>query len=1283
MGTPGSKIAGRFVIEQRIARGGMGDVFRAMDELRGTRVALKVLRRESERAEERFEREAKLLQALHHPAIVRYVTHGRTPLGEDYLAMEWLEGETLAERLARGRLSHAEAATLVRRIADALGFAHARGIVHRDVKPANIVLVRREVLAATLLDFGIARPLRDTAELTLEGSRVGTVAYMSPEQAWGRRDLDARSDVFSLGCLFFTCVTGRKPFVGEHATAILAKILVEEAPRARELDRSVPRGLDELLARLLAKEKEARPPDGYAVAEAIDALGPLEREESSSAGSIRPEGLTTSERRFVTVVLVHDALETDRTQADDGIHPSEIVEHDLRAAAEAHGGALVLLANGAVLATFTTVGSARDQAVRAARAALAFATLVPERALAIASAFGELGERTQLGEAIDRGVRSLRSRGLAHIAIDDATAGLLADRFEIVSADQGLALERERPREAARRAVLGRDTTCVGRARELGTIDGLFGESTSESVARAALITGAPGLGKTRLADEAILRMTRSTPDLCLLRATGDDLRTSSPYAIICDALRAELGFTDDDGALARHAKLRARLAPSLAREPARLDRVASYLGEIVGAPAPSPVPALIAARHDPSSMAEGVQRAFEEWLQHETALHPVVLVIDDAQWADPPSIALLDTALRRLAESAVFVVAFARPEIHDVFPTLFADRGLVHVPLSKLTRKAATSLVTQVLGASLRNEDLEHLVELADGSPFFLEELMRGFADGSALPETVVAMVHSRISSLPREARRVLRAASVYGSTSTVDGISRLLGAEVPPEELEVWIDHLAQKELVERRETGRIDRGDVVFRHRLVREAAYAMLTDDDRRAAHAWAAAWLATDGDVEPVVLAEHWERGERPAEAAVCLAAAAQRALLGNDLKSVIALAERAARAGADGEVLARATLAEAEAHRWSGAPDRAAAAAMTARAASALGSVGWFRATTEFVIAHNNIGHHELARAAALEATTLAPRDAEALAQKAITLSRAAIILEGTSFRSSMLWDAVDAIVDEVPASAAAAHAWVHTLAAHRSRLGGRPFDAMERELAAAAAFAACGDARNAAVRRMNHGRALTQLGLYEDAERALLEARDEAASLGLVLANTWARWALADNHARRGDLERAARELDDILASYAGSGMTWVEADTRTTRATVAYLAGRHDDARRRARDAIDAMPSMHWPRARTLAVEALAAVAGGDVEAALASAVEAHGLLETHGRPDDGEMLIRAAYVSALAASGEGTAGLHRERALARIDEVRGNIGDASVAARYVTAPWEHRVLRDLLVT
>lgn len=261
----------RFELGEPIGEGGMGTVYRARDRATGGAVALKIVRVVNEQTDARFEREAAALADLSHPGIVRYVAHGLTATGERYLAMELLSGVTLAERLVGGALGVSETLAVGRGIASALAAAHAKELVHRDVKPGNVFLEGGSASRVKVLDFGLARgpggPL-----VTRAGSLLGTPSYMAPEQVRGDRAIDARADVFALGALLFECLTGKPPFAGADTEAVLAKVLLEQPPPARELRPEVPLALEALITTMLRKDPEGRPRDAAEVARALAAV---------------------------------------------------------------------------------------------------------------------------------------------------------------------------------------------------------------------------------------------------------------------------------------------------------------------------------------------------------------------------------------------------------------------------------------------------------------------------------------------------------------------------------------------------------------------------------------------------------------------------------------------------------------------------------------------------------------------------------------------------------------------------------------------------------------------------------------------------------------------------------------------------------------------------------------------------------------------------------------------------------------------------------------------------
>lgn len=1212
----GDVIDDRFEIDQHASAGGMGEVYRARDRATGDVVGIKVLLPERAPEVARFEREARLLAELRHPGIVRYVAHGVTATSSPYIAMEWLDGCDLASFLVKRRPTIEESVMIAARAAEALGFAHERGVVHRDLKPTNLFLVGGDVNRLKLLDFGIAW-LCEEARMTQAGVLVGTPAYMAPEQARSDQEVDARADVFSLGCVLFECISGRPAFSGERLMAILAKILIQDPPRARELRPDVPAELDALLAKMLAKEPEGRPRDGSEVAAALASIGALITPPGASrrlATAARRTSLTGGERRALSVVLIGPGRREGSGNA------GAASDDELRAIARDAGGRLEHLADGSAVVTFAGVGLASDQAAQAAQCALALrARTGSTRPIALATGSGELSGGVPLGEAIDKAVRMISSAsahahpragapvgGLATVALDEVTAALLDARFDVVEGEAGLFLAGERELAEGTRTLLGKPTPCVGRDRELTNLEVILAECVEDSVAQAVLMTAPAGAGKSRLAYELLRKVRQARPDVQIWLSRGDSLRAGSAFAMLSQALRVACGIREGEAIDVRRDKLRARVASRVGA--ADQARVTEFLGELCAIPYPEANGArLQAARRDPQLMSDQMRVAWEDFLRAECAVNPVLIVLEDLHWGDLPTVRFIDGALRRLGNLPWMVLALARPEVSDVFPKVWAERGALEIRLKGLTVRASQRLARQVLGADANAETIDLIVTLADGNAFYLEELIRATAEQrrGALPQTVVSMVQSRLGALDVESRRVLRAASIFGDVLWPGGVSALLGGGLRTPAVHARLAELAEREVLVRRQESRFPgEEELMFRHALLREGAYAMVTEEDRSLGHRLAGEWLESRGEQEPMVLAEHFERGNDPARAAGYYARAAELANKGGDTASALRRAERGLSCC---EGAARIDLLGLICETYVWHPELASTSAPYAEEVMRLaapGSVPWARAAlTRLMGALQRRRPDEFMDT--VQAVAKAEPLPDAVGHLVWALGSGVFYLD----RQGLIDDAermlarAHSIVDPLGESDRIAAGWLHSVHAIRDAYAKEdPAAGLRAGRACDTHFVAIGKQRGIAIAQVYSGMNLWFLGEYDEAIRVLRGLVAADADLGELSSSRpfCLAYALMD----RGDLSMSRAEATALAESRYAQKRDVDDGLGRWCLAEVMRRQGELADAEREARAALSLLAVL--PLDQTGATATLAAILldAGRIDAALDAA-------------------------------------------------------------------------------
>jgi tetratricopeptide (TPR) repeat protein/class 3 adenylate cyclase len=887
----------RYRIIERLGGGGMGIVYRARDERLDRDVALKFLPPHlsaDEAAKKRFLVEARAAASIEHPNICTVHEIGETNDGQLYIVMGCYDGATLDRRIANGPLPVDEAIRIALEIARGLAKAHERRIVHRDVKPANIMITGDGLVK--ILDFGIAK-LADPAVTQAVGI-IGTLAYMSPEQAFGEV-VDARADVWALGVVLHEMLTGRRPFDGPDEQAILYAILtadLQPVDMAAPIAADVAPAIDRLLRQALARHPADRLQSAHELVAELTSLEAIVRNAGVSTSSVvrasngvgttasprrgivepRPEPVLglAGERRHAAVVVTGIAYRqamAERLGPDEMNRVASAVREIATEVAVRHGGIVNHIVDTDLVLLFGVATSHEDDSLRAVRATLELHSRV--RALQLA---GSGKESVAMRSGVDAGpLVAQRQRtgdrrfnltgapvdvalGLAGHADDDEIL-LSPDAHRLVASfvesepSHPLTLSAHQPsltphRITGESAVLSRLeiaeraglTPFTGRSRELEALEELLAAAVAGD-GGVAIVLGDPGAGKSRLLFELRRRVDRTETQLIIGRC--DAYGGTTPYSPFVQALRDLLGIGGAAGAITG-----AEVAERVRAVDASLeDFLPLYCALLSVESAAHPLPRHLQGEHLQAAMLEALAGV----ITLQSRNRPILLLFEDWHWSDEAS----RRALEQLADIApahpLLIVVSSRTESGVQWST--TDRGSV-IHLRPLSLEGSTEIISGVLGAERVAAELaQQLHERTGGNPFFLEESCHALMeqqlvvvrDGAAvageamalmqLPETVQSVIRTRLDHLTPPTRDILRVASVIGREFTRAVLDELTDTTVHNNE-----------GLAELRRTGLVQQTSVApepsyrFRHVLAQEVAYDTLLDQQRVSLHAKAAA-----------------------------------------------------------------------------------------------------------------------------------------------------------------------------------------------------------------------------------------------------------------------------------------------------------------------------------------------------------------------------------------------------------------------------------------------------------
>ncbi len=1208
---PGRTFAGRFRIEREVGRGGAGVVYRALDEASGEAVALKIVGTEvgvAPKEEARLTREGEVLRSLSHPGIVRVVASGvADDTGQPYLAMEWLEGEDLSARHRRQPLTFPQAIELGIHVAQALEAAHDAGVVHRDVKPGNIFLCagrpeRAEYLdvAPKLVDFGVA--MSDDVRVTRSGDVVGTPAYMAPEQARGDAPIDARCDIYSLGATLFELIANRPPHVGPTAIATLARLVTTSPPRLRELRRNVPPMLDNLVNRMLSSDVMDRPGSAQEVAETLSML--LRQSVQGNALDLAEPAVSnrlgSSVSRLVTSIVAigfssgsarDRALEVLRQRGADAVP----LGHD---SIVAHLGARV--------AVGTEAAAALDLGRRLAKSGARVGVASGRARVNLSTHTGDV---QPVGEVVDRASALARDAASSTVLADATTSELGRGRYEFRSRDDGSTIVGDALRGQRGERLGG--APFVGREAELAQVVSGFERALGDTTPILVSITGPPGIGKSRLRREVLSRLSARADAPRVVLQRSEAYGKSQALGAATDVVRALLNLPKGVSVGEAEAAIVEQLGPETRSE------VTSQNREIVArllADEALPEGADLAGTRDLLWLA------MTDLVLQVIGQKPVVIIVEDLQWADPESVGWIDHLIGRATSRPLLVLALMRPGFWADHAGRFTGRDHVRLELRPISKRAARAIAKSYLGETATDTVLDRIAEQASGLPLFAEELSRLAAAGGNTEHaaTIEAAIQASLDSLDVEARDAVGRLAVFGLTCWDAGLEAL-----GMHDAEERMKDLAAAEIVVEQSASRFSGSrEWVFKHSLFRDVIYDHLGELERQKLHALAADWLASMGE-DASVVAGHYDLGGQQQKAAVHWARAAQRALATAALRDALSMAERALAFADDKPTgfLRASYLDEAWSRLDPRASDRETAIealeenvydeATAVRARGARARYDAARGTGEDV--------SERLSSARDRAAELGLRDEEARCSAALA---ARLAFAGRFEEAELEANRLLQLAEREKVRSAAVDAW-QTLAIVRQTRG-ELSAALEARRSAAAAARSAGLREREAMLTCNLGFALTTIGARQEARASLDRGLELADAIGSSGAVRHAQMLLMGWAATFGNDKRLEAVLGEVRADAdaAASGM-WTAPD-RSNLGTLFYrgtelLRSDSQGALERARNLLrmSAESYRHTGNRDVLPVAlgtwASAELRLGNADRALELATEAAGLLES----------------------------------------------------------------------
>ncbi len=929
---------GRFKVLSLLGSGMFGVVLLASDESLERNVAIKIPRgNRSETEIESFLSEARRTAQLQHPSIVSVYDIGRE--GKlCYIVTEFLEGITLKQKISSGRLHSRDAIEIIISLSGAIGHAHSRGIMHRDIKPGNVILTSDG--RCVLLDFGLA--VNDLE--VVRGQIAGTPSYMAPEQVRGESHrVDGRTDIYALGTILYELLAGRLPFRSAESTELFRRIREDSPQPIRQLNPDLPAIFDEICSKVLSKDISARYTTAGDFAAALQSALELIKHDdqprhlvqnftseqvedslphhstinvsSDSVESSTSRRLREAELRNVTILSVGFDVPARESDAESQHAMAEHLSAELRKIAEKLGGHASVSSGHEIEFCFGFPVAFEDSAARAVRCGrkilkkIGSSSDLPDRdEVFMAVHQGQaVAEETALGVKVSGEVTQTLARLMSvvesgAVVITESVCKACQIDFESEPLDEVSIRGHSTPLSlfrvtAEKRVTLNRVelvdpgnlTPLIGRDTELSILKDRW-EQAFEAMGQVVLLIGEAGLGKSRLIREIREFVNTEEDEADVIELRCSQYHQSAGLYPVVEHLIQLFNFDEISSAESRYQIIETYLSTLGLASSQNVFLIASMLG--VSKDGSDPV------ELSPQRKRDLTGELLLEVLRKRAELRPVLFIVEDLHWVDPSLLELLTTYVETFDQDRTLSLFTFRPE----FETPWKSKAhQTQIALSRLTRRQINAMLQKRLGLkNVPGAVVEQISQRTDGIPLFIEEFANLLVD-SSLPSDDSTTLDSLSKTIPSSLQDLLKARlDRMESNPEVIQLAAAIGREftfkllaaasdLNQETLESELQKLLDAEVLFQK--GTIPDATFIFKHALIQDSAYDSLLKKRRQQIHSQIGNAIEKDlseiVNQQPELLANHFtEAGDAKKGTEYWLKAAVKSQSVSADLEAV-------------------------------------------------------------------------------------------------------------------------------------------------------------------------------------------------------------------------------------------------------------------------------------------------------------------------------------------------------------------------------------------------------------